>query len=332
MLKFHPEEASVVASGDMAQPIVRDAVVEINGLTKRYGRKAVVDELSLSIPRGSVYGLIGPNGAGKSTTLKSLMRLIKISAGSASILGHDVHSDFQAVKGRLGYVPETHHIYRWMKVKRVIAFTRSFYPAWNDEFCGQMLQMMELDPNKKVKQLSKGMLAKLALLLAVSHEPELLVLDEPLSGLDPIVRDEFIDGVLKTICERDTTVIFSSHTIGDIQRLADSVGILFNGRLLVNDSTETIVNRTKRIQVVLNDNDTTPCLDWLPKSVVHQTRSGRELNLTIADHSEELLDRIRREFPEGQVSVSSMNLEDIFKAHVRGAKTRISNQTEGRND
>ena len=92
MLKFHPEEASVVASGDMAQPIVRDAVVEINGLTKRYGRKAVVDELSLSIPRGSVYGLIGPNGAGKSTTLKSLMRLIKISAGSASILGHDAVS------------------------------------------------------------------------------------------------------------------------------------------------------------------------------------------------------------------------------------------------
>ena len=321
MLKLHPEESIELEARDVVSP-----AVEINGLTKRYRGKAVVDKLSLSIPRGSVYGLIGPNGAGKSTTLKSLMRLIKISSGSASILGHDVHSDFQAVKSRLGYVPETHHIYRWMKVKRVIAFTRSFYPGWNDEFCNQMLQMMELDPDKKVKQLSKGMLAKLALLLAVSHEPELLVLDEPLSGLDPIVRDEFIDGVLKTICERDTTVIFSSHTIGDVQRLADSVGILFNGRLLVNDSTEAIVNKTKQIQVVLDDEHSTPCLDWLPDSVVHQASCGRELTLTVVDHSQELLDRVRREFPDGQVSVSSLNLEDIFKAHVRGAKARISKQ------
>ena len=321
MLKLHPEESIELEARDIVSPAVK-----INGLTKRYRGKAVVDKLSLSIPRGSVYGLIGPNGAGKSTTLKSLMRLIKISSGSASILGHDVHSDFQAVKSRLGYVPETHHIYRWMKVKRVIAFTRSFYPGWNDEFCNQMLQMMELDPDKKVKQLSKGMLAKLALLLAVSHEPELLVLDEPLSGLDPIVRDEFIDGVLKTICERDTTVIFSSHTIGDVQRLADSVGILFNGRLLVNDSTEAIVNKTKQIQVVLDDEHSTPCLDWLPDSVVHQASCGRELTLTVVDHSQELLDRVRREFPDGQVSVSSLNLEDIFKAHVRGAKARISKQ------
>ena len=321
MLKLHPEESIELEARDIVSPAVK-----INGLTKRYRGKAVVDKLSLSIPRGSVYGLIGPNGAGKSTTLKSLMRLIKISSGSASILGHDVHSDFQAVKSRLGYVPETHHIYRWMKVKRVIAFTRSFYPGWNDEFCNQMLQMMELDPDKKVKQLSKGMLAKLALLLAVSHEPELLVLDEPLSGLDPIVRDEFIDGVLKTICERDTTVIFSSHTIGDVQRLADSVGILFNGRLLVNDSTEAIINKTKQIQVVLDDEHSTPCLDWLPDSVVHQASCGRELTLTVVDHSQELLDRVRREFPDGQVSVSSLNLEDIFKAHVRGAKARISKQ------
>ena len=321
MLKLHPEESIELEARDIVSPAVK-----INGLTKRYRGKAVVDKLSLSIPRGSVYGLIGPNGAGKSTTLKSLMRLIKISSGSASILGHDVHSDFQAVKSRLGYVPETHHIYRWMKVKRVIAFTRSFYPGWNDEFCNQMLQMMELDPDKKVKQLSKGMLAKLALLLAVSHEPELLVLDEPLSGLDPIVRDEFIDGVLKTICERDTTVIFSSHTIGDVQRLADSVGILFNGRLLVNDSNEAIVNKTKQIQVVLDDEHSTPCLDWLPDSVVHQASCGRELTLTVVDHSQELLDRVRREFPDGQVSVSSLNLEDIFKAHVRGAKARISKQ------
>ncbi len=332
MLKLHPEEnigAEVSTNSAASKPTGN--VVEIKGLTKRYGKKSVVDGLSLNVPKGCVYGLIGPNGAGKSTTLKSLMRLLRTSGGSMNVLGHDVTSDFQAVKHKIGYVPETHQIYRWMKIKRVIQFTRSFYPTWNEQFCDQMLQMMELDPEKKVKQLSKGMLAKLALLLAVSHEPELLVLDEPLSGLDPIVRDEFIDGVLKTICEQETTVIFSSHTIGDIQRLADSVGILYAGRLLVNESTETMLSESRQIKIVLNS-ETEHSLRGLPESTICESQNGRELTVTVSRYSPAMEEAIAQENSVEHISVERLNLEDLFKAHIRGAKLRTLGKSKGVKD
>ena len=330
MLSIHSAESTTanVVTNDTTRN--NENVVEINGLSKRYGRKTVVDNLSLKIPRGSVYGLIGPNGAGKSTTLKSLMRLLKTSGGSMKVLDHDVTTDFQAVKHRVGYVPEMHHIYRWMKVKRVIEFTKSFYPTtWNDQFCDQMMEMMELDPRKKVKELSKGMLAKLALLLAVSHEPDLLVLDEPLSGLDPIVRDEFIDGVLKTICEQETTVIFSSHTIGDVQRLADSVGILYAGRLLVNQPTETMLDEARLIKVVLQGNSDQPILS-APDSTIFEVRNGREVNFTVSQFSPLMTEVIERENSIEHIEVQRVNLEDLFKAYIRGAKLQSAGQLKAK--
>ncbi len=329
MLKLHPEES--VASHEPEKSLVTgsDGVVEINGLVKKFGRKTVVNNLSLSVPRGCVYGLIGPNGAGKSTTLKSLMRLLRTSGGSMKVLGHDVTTDFQAIKNRVGYVPETHQIYRWMKINRVIEFTRSFYPAWNDQFCDQMLQLMELDPGKKVKHLSKGMLAKLALLLAVCHEPELLVLDEPLSGLDPIVRDEFIDGVLKTICEQETTVIFSSHTIGDVQRLADSVGILYGGQLLVNQSTESLLGSARQIKVVASDDSVTE-LNSVPDRTIHQQQNGRQFVVTVPTFETSMSQAIERQNSVESITVERVNLEDLFKAYIRGVRSKNSVPLPGR--
>ena len=329
MLNVHTEEAvSHDADATDLQSPKFDNVVEINGLIKKFKRKTVVDNLSFSVPRGSVYGLIGPNGAGKSTTLKSLMRLLRTSGGNMKVLGHDVTNDFQAIKNKVGYVPETHQIYRWMKIKRVIEFTRSFYPTWNDPFCEQMLHLMELDPGKKVKHLSKGMLAKLALLLAVCHEPELLVLDEPLSGLDPIVRDEFIDGVLKTICEQDTTVIFSSHTIGDIQRLADSVGILYDGKLLVDESTESLLGSARQIRVIANS-ESNLVLSGVPDTLIHQVRNGKQHVLTVSGFDPSMSQAIERSNSIESISVERVNLEDLFKAYIRGAKSKKLNQSSG---
>ena len=138
--------------------------------------------------------------------------------------------------------PETHHIYRWMRVREVLGFCKSCFPTWNDQTCREMLDLFGLDPEKKVKHLSKGMLVKLSLLLAVSHEPELLLLDEPLSGLDPIAREEFLDGVLRTICDRGQTVLISSHMLDDVRRLADTVGILNNGRLVVQGNRRRVAD------------------------------------------------------------------------------------------
>jgi ABC-2 type transport system ATP-binding protein len=299
---------------DLSRP---EPAVRLRGLTKNYGPATVVDGLDLEIPRGSTFGLIGPNGAGKSTTLKMMMGMLSIDTGSATVLGVDVSADPTAVKRRVGYVPEIHSIYRWMRVGEVIGFVRSFYPKWNPGLCADLLDLFELDPMKKVKQLSKGMLAKLALLVAVSPEPELLVLDEPMSGLDPIVREEFLDGVLRSMCDSERTVLFSSHTIDDIQRLADTVGLLYQGRLLVHSPVDDLLTRTKRIRAVLHDG---VLPRWLPETTIWQRVQRREWLLTVGDFSEDLLPRLRGENSVHDVEVQDLSLEDVFKDYVKGRK------------
>jgi ABC-2 type transport system ATP-binding protein len=294
--------------------------VELSGLTKRYGGATVVDNLSLRIPRGCTFGLLGPNGAGKSTTIKMLMGMLSITSGTARVLGIDVSAEPARVQQRVGYVPEFHHIYRWMRVREVIRFTKSFYPTWNEELSARLVELFELPLTKKVKHLSKGMLAKLSLLLAVAHEPELLVLDEPTSGLDPIVREEFLDGVLRTIGEGGRTVLFSSHTLADVQRLADTVGILYEGRLLVHRGLDELLSSTKRIRAVLKDG----CLPQSePKGIVWQNVQRREWSLTVDAFSAEVLAHLRADNPVENVEIQDLSLEELFKDYVKGRRVLV---------
>ena len=293
------------------------AAIELVGLTKRFGRTPAVDNLSLRIARGSTFGLIGPNGAGKSTTIKMLMGMLSPTAGEARVLGIDVFADPVAVKQRVGYVPETHHIYRWMRVGEVIGFCRSLYETWNDDTCREMLKLFALDSRKKVKHLSKGMLVKLSLLLAVSHDAEVLVLDEPMSGLDPLVREEFLDGVLRTICEREQTVLFSSHMLEDVGRLADTVGILHNGCLLVHRDIHNLLATTKRIRATLGDNVRPR---RLPADTIWQRVEGREWLVTVGNFSSEKVEQIREENGVDHVDVFDIGLEDLFKDYIKGER------------
>ena len=150
-------------------------------------------------------------------------------------------------------MPENQYIYRWMRVKEVIGFCKSCFRTWNDSLCRELLDLFGLTPEKQVKHLSKGMATKLALMLTVCHEPELLLLDEPLSGLDLMAREEFLDGVLRTICDRGQTVLISSHMLNDVRRLADTVGILHEGRLLLQDNLDALLGSTKRIYATLHN-------------------------------------------------------------------------------
>ncbi len=292
--------------------------VELTGLTRFFGRSAAVCDLNLEIPHGTVFGLIGPNGAGKSTTIKMLMGLLRPTSGSICVLGLDPLADPVTLKQRVGYVPETHHIYRWMRVEQVIGFSRALHPTWDDETCTAMLKLFALDPGKKVKHLSKGMLGKLAILLAVSHQPELLILDEPMAGLDPIAREEVLDGVLQTIVERRQTVFFSSHTMDDVQRLVDTVGILVEGRLLVHDKLDNLLASTKRIRATLV-NGSRP--ESLPDDLVWQSINGREWQLTVRNFSPDKVELLRRQAAVDHVEVIDLGLEDLFKDIVRGQRT-----------
>lgn len=291
--------------------------IETVGLSKRYGEKDAVHDLTLRIPRGGACGFIGPNGAGKSTTIKMLLGMARPSAGEARVLGFDAVRDSVAIKQRVGYVPELHYIYRWMRVGEVIAFCRPLYENWNDRYCADLLKLFELDPQNKVKQLSKGMVAKLALLLAVAHEPEVLILDEPTSGLDPVVREEFLDGVLRTLCERERTILFSSHTLSDVQRIADTIGLIFEGRLIDHCRTEDLLNGTKRIRAVLSDGCTP---GPPPEGTIWQRVQNREWLMTVRGFSPLTVEYLRTKYALDNVEVIDLGLEDVFKDLIKGRK------------
>jgi ABC-2 type transport system ATP-binding protein len=293
--------------------------VRFDAMTKTYSGATVVDGLSLAIPKGIVYGLIGPNGAGKSTSLKTLMGLVKPSRGSVQLFGRELSElrasrDYERVRQRIGFVPEIHNVYRWMRVSEAIQFVKSFYPHWNDGIAADLMELFELDPKKNIKKLSKGMVAKLSLLLAVSHEPDLLVLDEPTSGLDPMVREEFLHGILRSIGENERTVIFSSHSISDVQRLADRVGVLRKGKLVLDQPVEDVLMQTKRLRAVF---PSTAKAGWMPTTTVWQQAGDREWELTVSNFTSDMLDEFKTRNECPNVEVQDLSLEEIFKDFVR---------------
>jgi ABC-2 type transport system ATP-binding protein len=207
-----------------------------------------------------------------------------------------------------------------MRIAEVIGFCRSCYPTWNEATCEEMCGRFALDRQKKVKHLSKGTLVKLALTLAVSHEPELLILDEPLSGLDPIAREEFLDGVLQSICDRGHTVVISSHMLDDVRRLADRVAILYEGQTLVDGNVDDLLATTKRVSVTLR-NGSRP--DKPPDGTVWQRIHGREWQATIRDFSPEKEHQVRALECAESVEVLDLDLEELFKDYVKGQKVAV---------
>lgn len=291
-----------------------DAAILARGLTKRYGNNDGVNGLDLAVARGCKFGLLGPNGAGKSTTLKMMMGILRPDAGELSVLGQPSPVDSPLLRARIGYVPERHHIYRWMAVGEVIRFTSAFYPTWNHSLCAELLGQYGLAPEKKVEQLSHGMTTKLALTLALSHEPELLILDEPTTGLDPLVREEFLEGILHPLVTKtERTVVFSSHIMSDIEAVSDTIAIINEGRLLVCRSRPDLVERTKRVAVTVDGN-----ADIAPENAIQVQREVGRAILTVQDFEDGQAEALRAQPGVRNVEVHDMTLEQVFKAFVKG--------------
>lgn len=291
--------------------------IELHGVTKRFGKKLAVADLDLTCPRGEILGLLGPNGAGKSTTIRMLVGLTEPDSGDIEILGTNTKHRTVAVKRCIGYVPELHNMYRWMSIGELIRFVSAFYPAWDRSLCDDLLEMFELSCASKVRNLSKGMTAKLGLLLAMSPTPELLVLDEPTSGLDPLVREDFLDGVLRANSRSEQTILFSSHHVDDVERLADRIGIIYEGELLLCESTDAISSLVKQVRATLTDG----CLPkWTPPEVIWQSISRREWLVTLYPFDTETVTRLEAENDVCEVETVSLSTEDIFKQLIRGRK------------
>lgn len=185
-----------------------DHVIDIEHLSRSFGKTQALQDVSLRVPRGGVYGLIGSNGAGKTTLIKHILGSHYAQSGSVSVFGLDPVTDPVGVLGRIGYMSEDRDIPAWMRVQEIIGFTRSFYPAWDTGYAAELLELFELDPKQKIRYLSRGQAARVCLLLALSHRPELLVLDEPSSGLDPVIRRDILTAIVKTTSDDGRTVLF----------------------------------------------------------------------------------------------------------------------------
>ena len=211
-----------------------DSVIEISGLTRRFGAKTVLDAITLTIPRGGVYGLVGANGAGKTTLIKHVLGLLRAEAGSVRVFGRDPVADPVGVLSRVGYLSEENDLPAWMRVEQLMRYSRAFYPAWDDRYAEELLRAFALEPSAKIRALSKGQRARAGLLIALAYRPQLLVLDEPSSGLDPLVRRDILGAAVRTIADEGRTVLFSSHLLDEVEQVADHVTMIDRGRILLS--------------------------------------------------------------------------------------------------
>ena len=217
--------------------------VETENLVKRFGRKIALDDLSLEIPAGGIHAIVGSNGAGKSTLFRLLLGVDTPDSGEARLLGVDSRRLSPEVRGRVGYVNEEHTLPGWMRVEAVIALQRSFYPDWNSQIFDQVIAWFDVDPQQKLSGLSRGERAGLNLAMALAQRPEVLILDEPTLGLDVVAKQSFLEALMFTEREESTTMIYCSHQMEEIERVADRLIILENGRLRNNSSPDEFRER-----------------------------------------------------------------------------------------
>lgn len=224
-----------------------DPVIELHCVTRQFGPKRALDQVSLTVPRGVVFGLVGANGAGKTTLIKHVLGLLKAQAGSVRVFGLDPVAEPERVLSRVGYLSEEGDLPGWMRVDELMRYMRAFYPNWDESYAQDLRRQFALDPAAKVKNLSKGQRARAGLLVALAYRPELLLLDEPSSGLDPIVRRDILGAIVRTIAEEGRTVLFSSHLLDEVERISDCVAMLKAGRLLFAGELDEVKHGYRRV-------------------------------------------------------------------------------------
>jgi ABC-2 type transport system ATP-binding protein len=255
-------------------------------LTKRFGSCEAVHDLTLDIPEGSIFAFLGPNGAGKTTTIKLLVNILRAARGSATVLGVDSRRLAPADFTQIGYVSENQEMPEWMTVQAFLEYCRAFYPAWDQALCDKLVRQFELPSKNKLKNLSRGMKMKAALASSIAYRPKLLILDEPFSGLDPLVRDELIEGILEISAEHQWTVFVSSHDLAEIENLASHIGYLDHGRLQFSEELASVVSRFREVEVTLANPGTLPT-PW-PAGWMKPESSGAVVRFIVSQFNDEV--------------------------------------------
>lgn len=295
-----------------------DAIVTTD-LVKHYGPRRVVKGLSLRVPEGCVYGFLGRNGAGKSTTIRMLMGMVRPDHGRVELLGENIDTMTPATRARIAYIAEGHPLYAHWRIGEAVKFTRKFYPNWNDQLVRRILEHFELPDRARFGRLSRGQQAQVSLALAVGPDPELLVLDDPTLGLDTVVRRDFLESLIQIIQRRGRTILFSSHMLGDVERVASRIGVMVDGVLRVDCPTEHFRNSVRR---VVCEFDTVPPDAPAFDGLVNVRQVGLSLEFVIVGYGPEHEARLQALEPR-YIDVVELNLEDAFIEYTRGRKRSI---------
>ena len=227
----------------------KNYAVQIDNLSRAFKGKQALKDVTLHIPVGSIFGLVGLNGAGKTTLIRHLMGGLAAKHGSVLVLGEDPTLNPEGVLKKVGYLTEEDTLPSWMCVGELIDFTRAIYPSWDDSYATELCDMFGLTRGTQLKSLSKGQRARAGLLVAIAHRPELLVLDEPSSGLDPLARSDILEAIVRTISEDGRTVLFSSHLLDEVDRVCDAFGLMREGELIETLTIEQLETRYHEIIV-----------------------------------------------------------------------------------
>jgi ABC-2 type transport system ATP-binding protein len=296
-------------------PSSAEAVVAVNNLSRRFGAKLALDDVSLYVPRGGVFGLVGENGAGKTTLIKHILGLLRAESGGVRVFGVDPVADPVSVLGRVGYLSEQPELPGWMRVEELMRYTQAFYPRWDPAYAEQLRGQFGLNPTQRLRTLSKGQQAKAGLLAAQAHRPELLLLDEPSSGLDPLVRRDILEAVIRTVADEGRTVFFSSHLLEEIERVADHIAMLHQGKVVLCGPLDEIKGQHRCVTLCFEMPQATPPV--VPK-VLSVAGSGREWTV-LCNGSRGELPATAAELRAKIVDERAPSLTEIFIAHAEAS-------------
>lgn len=288
-------------------------------LIKRFGKIRALDGLDLTVPDGAIYALVGPNGAGKTTAIKALMNILPPTSGYAEVLGQDSRHVAGRVFTRIGYVSENQELPDWMRMTDFLNYLRGFYPTWDKKLEGELLTEFELPLDRKIGEFSRGMRMKAAFAGSLAYHPKLILLDEPFGGLDPLVRDQLIEGLIERAME--ATIFISSHDLSEIESLASHVGYLDQGRLRVSEEMGGLTGRFREVEITLDGQSSAQPREW-PSHWLHVESSGAVVRFIESRFDQERTNAEIRKLFEGVrgITFTTMSLRSIFVALAKGRR------------
>ena len=287
-----------------------DIVLETKGLTKYFSKKAALENFDLQIPRGCICGFVGRNGAGKTTAIKLLLGFLSPTSGSSSVLGCDSMSLTPEIRQRIGYVTEGHRLFRWMTISQLEKFQRPFFgEKWDKKFFSEMIEYFELSRKQKIKHLSNGQRAQVSLALALAPHPELLIMDDPTLGLDPAIRRQFLQGIIRLIMQQGRSVLFSSHILSDVERVSSRIVVIDKGRLKAHCSIDKFRESVKKAKLSFTGS--------IPENIdveglLNYRVFGNELEIILVETPDEKIAQWAKAAGAENFEIVPMNLEDQF--------------------